>query len=345
MKMKTLITSLFPVLVIRFVTAIDLDPFPHVESSFEIYTIDKGNELNACMMHSDLVSSLQKNGFTKVVCPFGILLFATDEYPDNLLKYGANIIANMIDADNDGLPDNPDVKNALAHLGRYSEGYALVCGTSSSEERQEEHIKGLKYTFSCQTWKGESDNDSEKAIMFEEAFHMMNSGWADIYPDIFGFDSFEDSLICRETARLQCVRPGWWHPENTCPVGAPFSPGSSFVSSPLSPGAGDCTEPSCDCAEFYRQAMTLYMDWDDLPFWYSEYMPRTKNEFKAMASDELLAMMADPQYNQPQVALSGIYTSNVLPLDVPSSAHSSALTLIVVSISCLYTYFWIHINI
>lgn len=67
--------------------------------------------------------------------------------------------------------------------------------------------------------------------------------------------------------------------------------------------------------------MTLYMDWDDLPFWYSEYMPRTKNEFKAMASDQLLATMADPQYNQHKVALSGIYTSNVLPLAVPSNGE------------------------
>ena len=90
--------------------------------------------------------------------------------------------------------------------------------------RQEQNIEGLDYTFSCQTHGGES-NDEYRAIMFEEAFHMLNEGWADVYPDIFGYDSFQSSLICRETASHQCVSPGWWHPENKCPNGAPFTPG------------------------------------------------------------------------------------------------------------------------
>lgn len=136
---------------------------------------------------------------------------------------------------------------------------------------------------------------------------MINNGWADVYPDIFGYRSFEHSLICRETASHQCVSPGWWHPENKCPKGAPFHPGNP-ASSPLSPGYGDCTEPTCDCFEFYRQAITLYMGWYDLPFWYSDYMPTTKSAFQAMASQELLNMMANPKYNQPQSPLSGVYT-------------------------------------
>ena len=85
-----------------------------------------------------------------------------------------------------------------------------------------------------------------------------------------------------------------------------FFPGNP-ASSPLSPGDGDCTYPSCDCFEFYRQAVTLYMGWYDLPFWYSDYMPTTKSAFEAMASQELLDMMSNPKYHQPQSPLSGIY--------------------------------------
>lgn len=142
------------------------------------------------------------------------------------MKYGANLIANIIDSDNDGVPDDKDAVDALAHLGRYNHGYSLVCGISQSEERKEESIKGLDYTFSCQTHFGTSE-DVFRAIMFEEAFHMINEGWADVYPDIFGYDNFQDSLICRETASHQCISPGWWHPENQCPEGAPFNPGES----------------------------------------------------------------------------------------------------------------------
>jgi hypothetical protein len=52
------------------------------------------------------------------------------------------------------------------------------------------------------------------------------------------------------------------------------------------------------------------MDWTDgeLDFWYSDYMPATKAEFLAMSSTEMVDMMANPAYHQPQSPLSGIYT-------------------------------------
>ena len=54
------------------------------------------------------------------------------------------------------------------------------------------------------------------------------------------------STVCAETARLQCVSPGWVHPENKCPDGdeerAPGDPAPS-------PVRGGCNEPSCDCNE------------------------------------------------------------------------------------------------
>lgn len=146
-----------------------------------------------------------------------------------------------------------------------------------------------------------------EGILFEEAFHMYHqNGLAKVYPEIFGMDSFDQSVVCRETARLQCVSPGWMHPENKCPDGAPFEPGNP-ASSPLEPGYGDCTYPSCDCAEFYRQALTLYMDWDTNGVWYSPYMPSNRNDFMNMASAELLDVLSNPIYNQPQGPLPRTY--------------------------------------
>jgi len=281
----------------------------HVKSSLKIYTVAGAKKKTKCKLRKNLAKSLTANGFTKVMCPFGILLVATDEYPDELLKYGANIVANLVDSDNNGKADDMATLRALAHRGKNGSGAALVCGVNRSEGRQEDNLKGLAWTFSCQTWKaGTSKNEKRyKAIMFEEAFHMVNEGWATAYPDVFGYANFQDSIICRETARHQCVKPGWWHEENKCPNGAPFSSGNP-ASSPLQPGEGDCTHPTCDCFEFYRQAATLYMGWYELPFWYSSYMPKSKESFLNMASNELLDMMANPLYNQPQAPLSGVYT-------------------------------------
>ena len=92
-----------------------------------------------------------------------------------LLQYGANIVANLIDNDADGIPDSKETQRALAHLGISGRGAALVCGNSEAEESKEYNLRGLQYTFSCQTWKNEDKSTGEyKAIMFEEAFHMIN---------------------------------------------------------------------------------------------------------------------------------------------------------------------------
>mmetsp|Transcript_12984 Transcript_12984/g.15233 ORF Transcript_12984/g.15233 Transcript_12984/m.15233 type:complete len:431 (+) Transcript_12984:38-1330(+) len=289
-------------------TSASLPCLSHVKSSFKIYTVAGAKKKSKCKLHGKLAKSLTNNGFTKVMCPFGILLVATEKYPDELLKYGANIIANLIDNDNDGKADDWKTLKALAHRGKKGTGAALVCGVNQSEEQKEENLKGLAWTFSCQTWKaGISAENDYKAIMFEEGFHMVHQGWAASMPEAFGDNNFQDSVVSRETARHQCVKPGWWHPENTCPEGAPFLPGNP-ASSPLQPGTGDCAASNCDVFEFYRQAATLYMDWTELPFWYSSYMPTSKDKFMEMASEELLTMMADPSYHQPQKALSGVYT-------------------------------------
>eukprot|EP00594_Rhizosolenia_setigera_P009205 CAMPEP_0178962456 /NCGR_PEP_ID=MMETSP0789-20121207/14377_1 /TAXON_ID=3005 /ORGANISM="Rhizosolenia setigera, Strain CCMP 1694" /LENGTH=261 /DNA_ID=CAMNT_0020646613 /DNA_START=446 /DNA_END=1231 /DNA_ORIENTATION=+ len=236
------------------------------------------------------------------MCPYGIILLASEKYPDNLLKYGANIVANIVEQDE-------VTKDILAHNGRSCHGFALACGVNAIQEGKEAFLRGISGSYSCQTWKAGSDASPEeyKAIMVEEAFHMIHAGWDEAHPDIFGRDSFTSSVICRETASHQCTEPGWWHPENQCPDGAPFEPGNP-ADSPLEPGYGDCTDPSCDCDEFFRQAATLYMDWTDLPFWYSDYMPSTKEGLMDMVSDEFKDMLADPQYYLPQEPVIGEYT-------------------------------------
>jgi len=125
----------------------------HVQSSLKIYTVAGAKKKSKCQLRNNLAKSLTANGFTKVMCPFGILLVATDEYPDELLKYGANIVANLVDSNNDGKADDKTTLKALAHRGKNGSGAALVCGSNQSEERKEENLKGLAWTFSCQTWK------------------------------------------------------------------------------------------------------------------------------------------------------------------------------------------------
>lgn len=102
-----------------------------VNSVFQIYSVNQAARI--CKLHSSLKKSLTKNDFTKVMCPFGVLIFADSGYPDDLLRHAANIVANLLDSDNSGNPDDSAVKNHLEHRGRLNKGAALVCGTSAKK--------------------------------------------------------------------------------------------------------------------------------------------------------------------------------------------------------------------
>jgi len=92
-----------------------------------------------------------------------------------------------------------------------------------------------------------------KRIVNEECFHFYSAiALSTTFPAAFGDTTF-DSIICKEMSRLECVKPGWWHEENTCPAPSPRKPGNPAAV----PLKGTCTEPNCDCTEFFQQAALL----------------------------------------------------------------------------------------
>jgi len=190
-------------------------------------------------------------------------------------------------------------------------------------------------SFSCQTWKNEGSNgDPEyaekkfKAIIQEEVFHMIHLiGYANAYPEAFGMDDFTSSIVGRETAQLECVKPGWWHPENQCPADSPRKPGNP-ANTPL--GYGGCSEPNCDVAEFYKQALFVSIgmsqyDNNSMPeMWFSKYMPQTQDEMLKMLSPEFKNMIMSSKYHQVQKPITGNYDRE--PLET-SGAQAGALAL------------------
>ena len=273
----------------------------------------------ACGLPTATATSMRENGFVKIACPFGVLIAGTENYRDEYILYGANVLANILDQDADGEVDDPAVVAQLTYRNG-NRGAMLACGTSRAEEEKEANLEGFDYTFSCQTWhvkdvSGDAAAADFSGIMQEEAFHMCHqSGFAKVYPEYLGLDDFTSSVACREAARLQCVSPGWWHPENECPVDSPRDPGNP-ARSPLEPGDGDCTDASCDCAEFYKQALFLAVgasqfddtNNDDANMWLSDYMPTTQKEALEMLSTEFKEMITNPSLHQLSAPISGEY--------------------------------------
>jgi len=59
-------------------------PFTTV-SSFEILTTTEAKE--RCNLHKNAVAMLNAQGFTKILCPFGVLVIGDSAYPDDVSVY------------------------------------------------------------------------------------------------------------------------------------------------------------------------------------------------------------------------------------------------------------------
>jgi len=307
------------------------NPWPSidVESPFEVFMVD--DEDGGCEVSSQRAERLKEAGFTKVACPFDVLIAGTDNYKDEYLLLGANVLANILDQDSDGIVDDPAVVERLSYKKSNNGGAVLSCGISEEEEVREEMLEDVfDYSFSCQTWKANFWDGNNvaireiKGILMEEAFHLVhNNGYAVVYPEMLGLDDFTSSIIGRETARLQCVKPGWFHPENQCPPDSPRQPGNP-ASLPLS---GTCASPVCDISEFYKMALFLAIgmgkknDPNGPLVWMSDYMPGRQSDIMAMLSDEFKEMIANPTLHQLRAPITGEY--NVVPALSTSSPTST----------------------
>ena len=284
--------------------------------SFEIMTPEEAKSSSACPLTSKTARDLEDNKFTQIICPFGIVVAGTTSFDVSLLEYAARVVAELVDGDGDGAADEPAVVDALRYGG--GSPAALVCGTSWREEEGGEDIAGIDYGFSCQAHWGGNNEELRKSIILEEAFHLVHqNGWAEVWPEIFGYADDFSSTVCEEMARLQCVAPGWHHPENECP-------GNDNERSPGDPAPtpldGTCEDPSCDCNEFHRQAALLVsgqMTSAVADLWLAEHMPATKEAAEAMLSAEYLAVLADARYAQPRAPIIGAYTP---PFDYQTTA-------------------------
>jgi len=49
-----------------------------------------------------------------VVCVWGVVLAGTTKFPDSNLLYGANVVANLLDPNENGKPDNEAIRKSFS---------------------------------------------------------------------------------------------------------------------------------------------------------------------------------------------------------------------------------------
>jgi len=226
------------------------------------------------------VDALLRNRWNWCMQVFGVLIVGTTNADPNAMRYGANILAQILDLDCDGQADDTNIQSALNSFTDMNAPF-LSFGKSSHEEHGPCWERGFfDFTFSSQTWKA-WEKDYIPQIVLEETFHMVHQmAWAKVYPDIFGYrredntwPQFEDqTLACQCMMEAQCK---WYHhPENygcrdketgeLCPNMMVPNSWKDKLDSSVVPGTclseEGCGYPSCDCIEFFHKVDVIWVE-------------------------------------------------------------------------------------
>ena len=251
-------------------------------------------------LDADERKALAAVGFSRCAMPFGVLLAADDRMPAPYLELAAAVLAEMLDQDHDGVPDDAALVALLRD--RDAAWLAMPVDRRDWERRQLPRLERvLGYDIVIPAWwldvRPGGPDARGRAVTVEEIHHFITQfGLSRLHPEIFGVEDWT-SIIARETARAKCVF--WQHPENDCPGRPAESP-------------GDCSDPNCDVVEFFQQVVVLRAGMK--PGWRGIGFPETAKELDSLLSPEFRAAIDDPAHHQLRRPLRFDY-----PVDRPAS--------------------------
>ena len=186
-----------------------------VLSPFDIISPDDAKtKCDNANINNAVVSLLKSKSLTKVACPFGVPVVGHKDFPTGYVLYAANVLARLLDKNQDGAVDDAAVLKGLKDYKAMAIG-----GISQATEEWDGSVPGSNWiTFGLQVWKGPENVAWAKRTLVEEIFHMVTQwGWGIAYPSDVGSNDFTTSIACREMKRVACCNPGWMHSENRCP--------------------------------------------------------------------------------------------------------------------------------
>tara|TARA_B100001123_G_C15184833_1_gene976858 strand:+ start:181 stop:1038 length:858 start_codon:yes stop_codon:yes gene_type:complete len=153
---------------------------------------DAGNDPNFTIVaHSDA-------GFTSTnrkVEVLGVPIYAYANVEDMKLLHAANILAQYLDNDEDGVVDNPALLSALT-----SSGAALYMWKQEGQQGSID-AQDLGADESVPAWHDNGHTGQFDAAL-EEIWHVItDSGFASVYPDVFGRDAGTSLTNAMDIAR------------------------------------------------------------------------------------------------------------------------------------------------
>jgi len=233
--------------------------------------------------------------FAKQVEVFGLHIYATNTTGDDKLLYAANILAEYIDNDEDGVPDNPKIMDALLERK-----VAIVMRKTERERPTGPRPRGQGL------WDEETIPNGREQGRFdaslEEILHMVTDhGWEGAYPQVFGGWPGSEVAQAMDLARggqFQEV-PGEY------PEGAWYSYDD------------ETCEYNCQVAEYIYWTLTSILGAQDYPGRLEqigrEWRLNTREKVKEQ-DPAVYAILTNPEYKLPTVLPDGKYKARTFTI-------------------------------
>ncbi|MCG7497849.1 hypothetical protein MHO82_13345 [Vibrio sp. Of7-15] len=132
---------------------------------------------------------------------FGISIRATPTTPPESIKHAANIMAQYLDNNEDGTPDNPHVVNKMVE-----QGATLLIGTTDADfDAAADKLDSQSGTYQDLKVYEMHPNGAKSGqfdATLEEVLHLITHvGYANTYPDVFGEQAHSEIANAMDIAR------------------------------------------------------------------------------------------------------------------------------------------------
>ena len=235
--------------------------------------------------------------FTRRTEVFGIPIYATNASPAEKVLHAANVMAEYLDSNEDGIPDNPKFVEAMIRMKA-----TLVVA------KNEEDLEA--YTIPFPNWQNVwTDNirplgeDGKYDEALEEVLHLITDyGWYGAYPEVFGREPGTEIAKCSEAARggrfeevPDKYPEGAWHMyyDKTC-------------------------DYNCQISEYIHWGMTSILGGQDYPGTFDrggkQWKLRTRELVKS-GDPALYALLTNPEYKLPTVLPDGQYNAKTFTIE------------------------------
>ena len=229
--------------------------------------------------------------FSKYIEIFGVPIYATSHVTDAKLLHAANVLAQYLDNDADGVPDNLLVLNAL-HL---HDGAIPMFQTEWEYENSDWLDVEDSNEYVCFTvlFEEETYPIGEFDASLEEILHLITQcGYAEAYPEIFGENS--SSQISKY---MDNARGGYFEEVPTDPRGVVTYDRSAWYTYD-----DETCDYECMITEYFYWALTTILGaqeyrWEDIA---DEWELQYKEQVMDIDPD-VYYLLTDPQYKLPTV--------------------------------------------